>query len=411
MTFIAGLLDREAAAPVVTGTARYTLLHVRHSAPFVLRSCLIELAVTIITGIHLRVLDMTETGIIDKIDLPGRMTLVAGSCHAESRLAVMAASARFPFLHLSHGGMLTAATGVKSLIMAIVTLIERLMNHVTELDCAGILDLVNLIFGAPVTFAAAAGYIEGNAPVMAGAAGSVLFHICHGVSLARCSSDKYSAVAISAFVDTEMELVTEDRIVLGKGDLFNPFVTLATIPLDGKCRFALMTGTAGFPMLHIIHAIALAFRPRDKNAAVTVAAAIQSHMHFVAELGIGRIIYILYRMTLGAVTFCRECRFAVMTATTGGTFFHLFHGDMCVTRASLEQTIVAIRTAIRFQMKRMTEYQSAKIRDLHRHFLHRVATDTFAQGKRLGLVMASTTRLPLFHFGHGYSRILPCHLI
>jgi hypothetical protein len=86
-------------------------------------------------------------------------------------------------------------------------------------------------------------------------------------------------------------------------------------------------------------------------------------MKIMAESCIGIKIYILHHMTLPAVTFYAESRFAVMASAAGYPPFHLPHGYMGIT-ARLEQLCMAVGAGKESQMELVTEQGKTEIRDI-----------------------------------------------
>jgi len=103
-------------------------------------------------------------------------------------------------LHLRHGISLCILSGREYAIVAVYTFVETGMKLVAEKCRAGFLNLKADFLGCHVTAAAIASDRKCQKVIMAGTAGSVLFHFSHGITLVLAVSGKECIMAITAAV-------------------------------------------------------------------------------------------------------------------------------------------------------------------------------------------------------------------
>ena len=125
--------DAERLAPVVAGAARFPLLHFGH-ADLLVGARRVELVVAGVALHRFQMLGMAEEHRAGLLDLEGDVLHpVAGGAlaHAERLLAVVALAARFPLLHILHGGGdLGAARG---LVTALATHVGALFRFLLKM--------------------------------------------------------------------------------------------------------------------------------------------------------------------------------------------------------------------------------------------------------------------------------------
>jgi hypothetical protein len=187
-------------------------------------------------------------------------------------------------------------------------------------------------------------------------------------------------------------------------------VATITILLHGEGFFAVdVTGAARFPLLHLRHRYSLVFLGRKVELDMAISALIHSHVKFMAEFNIPRIlqleVYLLYGMTLDA--FIRlETDFAVMTGTAGLSFIHHGHGD----RLSHGQIVKFRMASIAFTIAEMflvIEYHRSRFFYFDADIRHFVTLDAFLQIKGPFAVVAGAAGLAFFHISHGVAFLDP----
>lgn len=167
-------------------------------------------------------------------------------------------------------------------------------------------------------------------------------------------------------------------------------VALLAITAHVERILAVMAETAGTPLFHVAHGVAMVNLLRQERLVVTVIAPIESGMELMAEKrpGIPEP-DLLNRMTLATGCFHGESRLIVMAGATGVAALHLRHGKALGILAEREDSVVAIYAFIDPGMKLVAEQDGACL-------LH-LKTDLFC-----GLVTA--VAIP-FH-GKGKIRIM-----
>lgn len=242
----------------MAGATGLTFFHLHHCPPLIIRPCDKELAMAFGAFVHLKMLVVTEAGIIGKRDVLDGMAFAAVGSGAESCLTVMAGATGLPFFHISHGKAFPADSGAEDLIVAVVAFVHAKMEIVTELNLSNVLDAEGNVFGTLMAPSTARIYRKGHISLMTGAARSKLCHLRHVVAFAPCAAYKDPAVAVAASVDAQVEFVTEKGIGGLERNIFSCGMTLTAIAPDGKSGTAVVATAAGLALLHLAHGIALA---------------------------------------------------------------------------------------------------------------------------------------------------------
>lgn len=147
------------------------------------------------------------------------------------------------------------------------------------------------------------------------------------------------------------------KIVL---DRFEYRVALLAISAHVERILAVMAETAGTPLFHVTHGVALVYLLRQKCLAVTVIATIERSMKLVAEKRSGiPEPDLLYRMTLVTGCFHGESCLIVMAGAAGVAALHLRHGNTPGVLAEREDPIVTIFAFIDPGMKLVAEQDRA----------------------------------------------------
>lgn len=170
MTLVAITLDGKCRVPFMAGATRRPFFHFDHRVPLIVRPGHEQLAMAVTTLVHLKVLCVTETGVIRKGDILDRVTLAAIGCHAESGLPIMAGAAGFTLFHLGHGKALSRHPRGKNLVVAVITLEHAQMQRMAEVHLTDIGYGEGDILRAFMASVATAVDGEGNITLMAGAA-------------------------------------------------------------------------------------------------------------------------------------------------------------------------------------------------------------------------------------------------
>lgn len=132
VAFGAIALDRKTGTAVVTGAAGFSLHHIAHGEACTPGSGNKELVVAVGTFVHIQVKFMAEKSICIKGNVLYRMALGATFLDAERCFPVMAGSARSAFLHLRHGNVRVAGTGLEQLVVTLAAAVHSQMEIVAE---------------------------------------------------------------------------------------------------------------------------------------------------------------------------------------------------------------------------------------------------------------------------------------
>lgn len=243
VTLLAILLDGECILAVMTDAAGLPLLHVIHGIAAVAVPGNEDLVVAVIAAVDAEMEIVTEYGTgVPEPDLLDGMAFVAAPLNGEGRLAVMTGAAGIAALHLCHGEPLRIGACREDAVVTLVALEESGVEFVAESDRTGFLYFQLDLLGRLVTPVAGPLDGEGEDVVMAGAAGTILFHFRHGVAPVFAVRRKEGVVTIAAAVHLQVTRVGEAGISLEE---YLPGGMASTAVLgNGKGGFAVMTGTA-----------------------------------------------------------------------------------------------------------------------------------------------------------------------
>src|SRR6185369_9127848 len=111
---------------------------------------------------------------------------------------------------------------------------------------------------------------KGGFAIMTSAAGLAFFHLWHAETYAVGSSDEYGAVAVTAFKERIMGLVTETGIKCLECDILDIRMTFLAITLDRKSCLAIVAGTTRLANLHITHGFVFTVGTRYKQLIVAI---------------------------------------------------------------------------------------------------------------------------------------------
>jgi len=172
--------------------------------------------------------------------------------------------------------------------------------------------------------------------VMAGAAGLAILHVAHGrFHLAGLIGEQFG-VAVGTLVHAQMEFMGKfgfAAVVLeGDGGGLQSFVALAAVAARGKGVLAVMAGTAGLALDHVIHGVTIDTSFKSKGLGVAVGALVHFGVELVAESGIARLdlecdIFRRHPLvTAAAVASHGEGLLVVVASAAGTAFFHFGHG-------------------------------------------------------------------------------------
>ena len=194
---------------------------------------------------------------------------------------------------------------------------------------------------------------------MASATGLAFFHVSHGGLSASDAVGEDLGVAVSAFVTLQVELMAEGCFSGRLGNhvvddpRFEPLVTLGTISGCSENQFAVMTGSAGFALGHVVHGRFANDRLIGEDLGVAVLAGVGSGMDIVTERCRGDTLELeddILR-SQASVAFCAvsgrgENVFAVVTGAAGFAVSHVGHGGLSDDRFIGEYLGVAVLTGI-----------------------------------------------------------------
>jgi hypothetical protein len=178
-------------------------------------------------------------------------------------------------------------------------------------------------------------------------------------------------------------------------------MTFLAITFYWKSLSGVMTAPAWPAWLHIPHKVSFALWPGDKELTMALAALITGiYMKLVTEKCIGIKCDVFYSMTLGAASGDVESGFTVMTAATGKTALHLFHGHMGIGTVGLEEFGVTNRATEEWKVKLVTEGHGPEIGNFYRDLFCQMTGAALSESESPHLVMAQTAWLPFLHLSH-----------
>lgn len=254
VAFFAITLSAESGIPLMTCAAGFTLLQLCHPVANVVWSGIVQLVMAIIAGKHIQVPVMAEPGVVCKYYVFDWMALATPLFHTKGGFIIMAGTTGFPLLHVGHGISPGCRSGGKNRVMAFAAGKHGAVFVVAERDRAGVFDAeINVVDFARMTLVAIGGNTKNINAVMTGTAGFSLFHLRHGIAHASDPTDENITVAIAAPEQWCVLGMAEVGVEFLENDLLHRLVAFLAITLDRKCGFAIVTGTAGEPLFHVIH--------------------------------------------------------------------------------------------------------------------------------------------------------------
>lgn len=187
-------------------------------------------------------------------------------------------------------------------------------------------------------------------------------------------------------------------------------MTAIAILLYGEGFFAVyVTGAARFSLLHLRHRYSLVFRRGKVELDMAISALIQTHVKFVAEFDIPRIlqleVYLLYGMTFYAFIRLKGV-FAVMTGAAGPSFVHQGHGDR-LSYSQIENLGVADVAFTIAEMFLVTECHRSRFFNFDADIRHFMTLNAILQIGGPLAVVASAAGLAFFHISHGVAALAP----
>jgi hypothetical protein len=187
-------------------------------------------------------------------------------------------------------------------------------------------------------------------------------------------------------------------------------VAAVAILLYGEGLLAVyVTGAARFSLLHLRHRYSLVFRGGKVELDMAISALIQTHVKFVAEFDVPRILqlegYIFYGMTLYAFIGLKGV-FAVMTGAAGLSFIHHGHGDR-LFYSQIENLGVAAVAFTGAEMFLVTESYRSRFFHFDAYIRDFMTLDAILQIGGPLAVVASAAGLAFFHISHGVSVLTP----
>lgn len=180
MAFVATAGGFEGGTAVVTSTAGFSTLHVRHGVALCPLPGSKDTVMAIGARISLQMKLVAEPGTRWlEGDLLDRVTFIAGGLDAESSTAVMTSAARFTFFHFSHGAAPGSHPAEKDAVVAVAAFIHAGMDLVAEADRPGLRGSEDDIGGAFMALVAIPLHAEGAAAIVTGSARIAPLHVRH----------------------------------------------------------------------------------------------------------------------------------------------------------------------------------------------------------------------------------------
>lgn len=171
------------------------------------------------------------------------MALHAVGFYTESGFVIVTTAAGFALFHLAHTVMLIAGARNKEIRVAILAAVGGNMYRMAEFGAAGA--KMNLF--DRMAFLAVGFHAKGGLAIMAGTAGTPLFHVGHALPDALFTGLENLIVALHALIHTLMNDMAEG---CGAGfldlenDIDGRFVTLVTITLYAENGRAVVAAAA-----------------------------------------------------------------------------------------------------------------------------------------------------------------------
>jgi hypothetical protein len=146
-------------------------------------------------------------------------------------------------------------------------------------------------------------------------------------------------------------------------------MTFAAILGDCKGGFTIMTGTAGFTLLHLSHGVTLALGTGSEDFIVAVVTLVNRDMKRVTEQyfpGIRKVKdHISYTVMTSVTAACdTEGNICVMTGTAGTVFLHIPHGVSATPFPAGKYTAVTVSTDVHLFYRVSMDLMAENCRDL-----------------------------------------------
>ena len=277
--------------------------------------------------------------------------------------------------------------------MAFSAFIESAVRFVTEGDIAGILDLKGEFFRRMAGSTDRKG--RGVLSIVTGAAGLAIFHFSHADLLSPAGCRVKTGVAVAAVVAFDVFGMFEvgRSGFLDLEDYVFGWMTGGTA-FDIKSRFSIVTGAAGFPLLHIGHGCALVGAGHKLCRVARAAVRADFQVFLVAEMrcsGCSDRIDDLFDLVAVDALLKREGVFTIVTGAAGFSFFHSSHSDSVALSLGGEQAGMTVAAVVAFDVFGMFEEGRPGFLDLEGDLLDRVTGGAFVDPKGFFAIMAGAT--------------------
>lgn len=335
---------------VVARAARLPFAHLSHRIAFAPFSGGKDAIVAVTAAIHLTVGIMPESHGAGsprfEVDLFGfHMATVTVAAHSEYRFIFMTDTAGKPLFHIGHGIAPTIHPAYEGAAVATAALQKSGMDSVAE---EGIAFIERHILDGSVAAAAVTLDREGGTAVVTAAARLLRFHLQHCVALAVGTGHEQLVVAVSTnMAESQVGIMAESGI--GREGNIPDRVALGAVPLYGEGSTAVMTGTTGNALLHLLHGDVGIVGPGAEEGIVAIGTTVcaKAKMKFMAE-NYGPEVGDIHRDFLryvAAGTFGKgKSPLCVVTSSARLARLHFLHGDRRRLGADFEDCVVAERT-------------------------------------------------------------------
>lgn len=335
---------------IVARAARLPFAHLSHRIAFAPFSGGKDAIVAVTAAIHLAVGIMPESHgagspRFEVYLFSFHVAAVTVTAHSEYRFIFMTDTAGKPLFHIGHGVASTVDPAYEGAAVTTATLQKSGMDSVTE---EGITFTERHILDGSVAAAAVALDREGGAAVVTAAARLLRLHLPHCVAFAVGTGQEQLVVAVSAdMTEAQVDIMAEGSI--GREGNIPDRVTLGAIPLYGEGGTAVVAGTAGNALLHILHGYVWIVGPGAKKGIMAIGTTVRAKakMKFMAE-NYGPEVWDIHRDFLRYVASGafgeRKGPFCVVTSSARLARLHFLHGDRRRLGADFEDCVVAERT-------------------------------------------------------------------
>jgi hypothetical protein len=201
-----------------------------------------------------------------------------------------------------------------------------------------------------------------------------------------------------------------DNIFCLYGHISSIAVTGHTVAGDTESAIAIMAGTAGLAVFHLLHAGLVTVRLGFEDVRMALIAAKRIGMHIMTEKDFAdRALHgdrACTRMTITAVTIYTKGAVSVMAGTTRLALFHFFHANLVAVALRQKKIGVTFVAAKHVGVNVVTEHDFFGNTVVNFHITGVAGGTVSTNTESFSVIMTKTAGFAAFHLRHGEGRTL-----